>query len=244
VKCLTAILMFVSATAFAETPGQLAQIQGLSVEANGLSTEAPGLSGTIAATQQTAMNIQKEGKVYKDDQTQKLAWIEQAKVNVMTTVYHPAVDPLASEQQNYNAECLNHTFNRETEMAAYNRCDSWKADLDGRIARINTWWQNYQATWNAQNVDPINAVIAKQNARIAQLQVDWDVNGKKYNEAMARMKVVRERVAQITGMVSGFCHSENLSGEAMKWCTNVDWDGASRSLPPLTISGTGGATTK
>lgn len=244
-KYFATLLLLVSTVAFAALVNEtnrltLTQVQGLSSEANTLSAEAPGLSATIADTMTNDVNYKKEAKVYIADHDQKVAQLAAAVANVMATVYHPAIDPITAESATYTAQCAR-TFNRETELDGYNRCVNWKSNLDAKSQQFNSWWTNYQVTWNAANTTPINAVIAKQNARLEQLNALSAQNATRYNEAIARFGVVKARIAEITGIISGFCHSETLSGEEMKWCNSVDWDGASRSLAPLDRTGTGGA---
>jgi hypothetical protein len=236
----TIYLLAITSVAFAEPPGQLAQVQGLSSEMGTLATEVPGLTTTIQNTLTNDANYKKEAKVYVDDQKQKLAALEVAKTNVVTTVRVPVEQKQNEQAAQYNAQC-NRQFDRDKEMDGYNHCINWKAELEAQFERNKQWWANYTVQWNHQNVDPVNAVIVKQNARLAELNKLSTVNAEAWTRATERMKIVRARIEQIAGIVSGFCHSENLSGEAMKWCTNVDWDGARRNLPPLTTSGTGGA---
>ena len=134
-------------------------------------------------------------------------------------------------------------------MDQYNRCVADKARIENDQREAKAWWDNYVITWNTANVDPVNAVIIKQNARIEQNNVQIKANFKRFTDAQDRFIAVKARLKGILGQIKAYCANKPApSGgqftynEWVKYCSSIDWDGTSQKLPPMyKWQGTGGA---
>jgi hypothetical protein len=229
---LAALLL--SASAYAQ------DLAGLSAELTSATSELPSLNATMSATTDTNIGLKKEYDVYIADQTQKKAALAVAIANVERTVKAPLEQEVAGAVTEYNTRC-GRQFNRETEIDQYNRCVSDKANLDvWRTAKI-AWWDQFTKDWNKTNVDPVNAVILKQNARIAQIDAEMKRNFAAFTAAQDRSLALRARIKAIEAEFVTAC-AKPSTAETLKYCHSVNWDGASRKLVPMyKYQGTGGA---
>jgi hypothetical protein len=229
---LAALLLSVSAHAQG--------LASLGSELDSAVAELPGLNATMSATTDANIGLKKEYDVYIADQTQKKTALATAIANVERTVKAPLEQEVAGAVAEYNTRC-GRQFNRETEMDQYNRCVSDKANLDvWRTAKI-AWWEQFTKDWNKVNVDPVNAVILKQNARIAQIDAEMKRNFAAFTDAQDRSLALRARIKAIEAEFVTAC-AKPSTPETTKWCHSVNWDGASRKLVPLyKWQGTGGA---
>jgi len=225
-------------------------LTALNDDLNTLSAELPGLNQVMSNATEANISLKKEYDLYIDDQKQKLAALEAAKANVERTIKAPLEQEIARAVNDYNGRC-NRTFIRETEMAQYNQCVSDKSQLETWRAGKVAWWQQYVANWNAANVEPVNAVISKQNTRILQIDVQMKENFKRFTDAQDRFIMVKTRIKDIITQMKFYCANKPAPAggpftynEWVKYCSNIDWDGASRNLPPMyKYQGTGGVST-
>jgi|GEM_PF-3590572 len=224
-------------------------LDGLGSEMETAKAELPGLNATMSQTTEANISLKKEYDVYVNDQKEKKAALAAAIANVVRTVKQPAEQNYANELATYNGRC-NRTFNRETEMSQYNQCVADKTRVDQDKARLNQWWQNYVAQWNQRNVDPVNTIISKQIARMNQIAELIKANFERFTQAQDRSLALRARIKAIAAQMKTYCSSQTppagagfTHAEWLKWCGNVDWDGADKNLPPMyKYQGTGGAT--
>ena len=223
-------------------------LDGLGSEMETAKSELPGLNSTMSQATEANISLKKEYDVYAKDQEEKKAALATALANVERTVKQPAEQKYANELASYTARC-NRTFNRETEMSQYNQCIAEKSQVDQDRASLNQWWKNYAAEWNRQNVDPVNAVILKQNARMNQITGLIKANFERFTQAQDRSLALRARIKAITAKMKTYCSSQTppaganfTYNEWLKWCGNVDWDGVNKNLVPMyRYQGTGGA---
>jgi len=216
-----------------------ADIVGLNSEFKTLATELPKLNAVMSDTTDTNVRLKKEYDLYLDDQKQKLAALETAKAEVTRTVKEPLEQKIAASTAEYQGRCAR-TFNRETEMDQYNQCVADKARVEQENAAASAYWDKYVVDWNRANVDPVNAVILKQNARIAEIDGLMKANFKNFLDAQDRFRANKKRLDAIVGEVRVYCDNKPAPAggqftydEWVKWCSNVDWDGARASLPPM-----------
>jgi hypothetical protein len=214
-------------------------IVGLNGEFKTLATELPKLNAVMSDTTDTNVRLKKEYDLYLDDQKQKLAALEAAKAEVTRTVKQPMEEKVTATVNDYHARC-NRTFNRETEMDQYNQCVADKERIEQDNAAASAYWDKYVVDWNRANVDPVNAVILKQNARIAEIDGLMKENFKNFLDAQDRFRANKKRLDAIVGEVRAYCDNKPAPAggqftydEWVKWCSNVDWDGARASLPPM-----------
>jgi len=234
-KSLLVSLLFVSLAAGAQS------LSGLGAELDSAAAELPSLNATMSQTTDANIGLKKEYDVYIADQKQKLAALEAAKAEVIRTVKTPVEQELQQRVGEYNGRC-GRQFNRETEMAQYNQCVSDKASLEQYRTAKTDWWNQYVIDWNRVNVDPVNAVIIKQNARIAQIDAQMKRNFAAFTAAQDRSLALRARIKEIETTFVSACEKPT-SPENLKWCHSVNWDGASRKLVPLyRWQGTGSVT--
>jgi hypothetical protein len=193
----------------------------------------------MSTTTDSNIGLKKEYDLYIADQTQKKAAILAAIAVVERDVKKPVEQKLTAKVSEYNGRC-NRQFNRDTEMGQYNQCLADKAQIEGEQRQAKSWWDQYVIDWNQANVDPVNAVILKQNARIAQIDVQMKANFKLFTDAQDRFVEVKKRLDVILGKIKMSCANKPAPAggsftynEWVKWCSNVDWDGASRKLPPM-----------
>jgi hypothetical protein len=224
-KSLIAVLLFTAGIVHAQ------DLSGLSTELSSATTELPSLNATMSAMTDTNIGLKKEYDVYIADQTQKKAALAAAIANVERTVKAPLEQEVAGAVAEYNARC-SRQFNRETEMDQYNRCVADKANLEvWRTAKI-AWWEQYTKDWNKTNVEPVNAVILKQNARITQIDAEMKRNFAAFTDAQDRSLALRARIKAIEAEFVTAC-AKPSSAETLKYCHSVNWDGASRKLVPM-----------
>jgi hypothetical protein len=243
-KLLFVAVIMLATTANAQTIG------GLGDEFNSLSAQLPGLNAIMSETTDANIGLKKEYDVYIADQKQKKDALEVAKAEVIRTVKTPLEQEVTSTVNEYNGRC-NRQFNRDTEMGQYNQCLSDKDRIENWRAGKIAWWKQYSENWDKANVDPINAVILKQNARITQIDAQMKANFKRYTDAQDRFIAAKTRIDAILGQIKLSCANKPAPAggqftynEWVKWCSNVDWDGANRKLPPMyKWQGTGGAST-
>lgn len=224
-------------------------LSGLALELQTDVAALPGLNTVIADMSSANNMLDKESKVYVEDQKQKTALIAAAVAKVEREVKAPAFQPVQNHLNAYNARC-NRSFNRDTEMGQYNQCLADKAVVDAEITSVSAWWVQWATTWNKTNVDPINAVIEKQNVRILQNNAKIQANAATAIDAQNKSMALRIRIAEIEAIFRKACKhipgedSPFTRQEALKYCNSVIWDGASTNLPPMyTWQGTGSART-
>ncbi len=229
------------------TGAQAATIQALGEELNAGIAELPQLNQVMAQTTEANVNLKKEYDVYVQDQKEKIAWAKTAVQQQIDTVLKPVQDKYNAELSSYSAQCASGPVPKDQ----YNKCVGWQQQINNNKGDIERWWENYKAKWNAANIDPINAVMAKQNTRMNEISAQMKANFEKYTKAQDRFISVRSRIGEIESNLRRMCapgakpaQGESFtSAERAKWCTNVDWDGASRRLPPMyKYQGTGGIT--
>lgn len=234
-KSLLAVMMLIASTAYAQ------DLAGLSTELSSATAALPSLNSTMSQTTDANIGLKKEYDVYITDQKQKLAALEAAKAEVVRTIRTPLEQEVQARVAEYNGRC-GRQFNRETEMAQYNQCVSDKAALEQYRAAKITWWEQYTIDWNRTNVDPVNNVIIKQNARIAQIDAQIKQNFAAFTAAQDRSLALRARIKEIEAAFVSAC-DKPTSPENLKWCHSVNWDGASRKLVPMyKWQGTGAVT--
>jgi len=225
----------VSAAQAQSTTAATPTIAGLSTTFDSLATELPRLNDTMARMTVENEKLMKEYKVYKDDQTQKLAWIAAQVAEQERTVKKPMEDAFNKKNDEIKARCEGKTLDK----GPYQRCMDDIAAIEQERAYINKQWPAYAQAWNDKNVAPINAVILKQNARIAQIDAEIKANFEVFTIAQDRSILVRNRIKGILNEIQMYCANKPAPGtgftynEWVKYCTNVDWDGASKKLPPL-----------
>lgn len=231
-------LLLVAAIAFAMS-ASAQTISGLGDEFNTLAAELPGLNVTMSDNTDYNMRLKKEYDLYITDQTQKKAAVAAAIAVIERDVKAPVEQKLRSRVSEYQARCAR-TFDRDTEMDQYNQCVADKANIEQEQRDARAWWENYKTIWNKTNVEPVNAVILKQNARIEQIDAQMKANFKLFTGAQDRFIEVKKRLSAITDTMSIYCAkmpplatNKFTYNEWVKWCSNVDWDGASRKLPPM-----------
>jgi hypothetical protein len=224
-------------------------LSGLALELQTDVAALPGLNTVIADMSSANNMLDKESRVYVEDQKQKHALIAAAVAKVEREVKAPAFQPVQNHLNEYNARC-GRTFNRDTEMGQYNQCLADKAVVDAEVVRVSAWWVQWASAWNKTNVEPINAVIEKQNARIVQNNAKIQANAATAIAAQNKSLALRARIAEIEAIFRKVCKS--IPGEdgpftrqeALKYCSSIIWDGISITLPPMyTWQGIGGATT-
>ena len=223
-------------------PPPAATLSGLASEMQADVSALPALNATLAAAATDNANARKEGAVYLADQKQKLAALEAAIKWQLDNVLGPVNRAWEEAVAEYSARCAGKSLPRPQ----YDACVSDKNVLDARHARESAWWEDYKIKWNAANTAPVNAVIIKQNARLAVLNEIIQRTAKEYNEATAKSIALRTRIAEIEAIFRRSCSSTPGSTgsftkqEALKYCNSIKWDGASANLPPLyTWQGTG-----
>jgi len=231
-------LLLVAAIMFA-TSASAQSLGGLNDEFNTLASELPVLNSTMSATTDENIRLKKEYDLYISDQTQKKAALAAAVLDVERTVKAPVEQRLTSKVSEYNGRC-GRQFNRETEMGQYNQCVADKANIESEQRQAKAWWDQYVIDWNKANVDPVNAVILKQNARIAQIDAQMKANFKRFTDAQDRFVEVKKRINNILSQITQYCANKPapaggqfIYNEWVKYCSNVDWDGASKKLPPM-----------
>lgn len=238
---LVAVLFSVRATA--------GTLEELGSEMQTATTELPKLNSIMSETTEANISLKKENDVYIKDIEEKRAAVAKAVAELERTVKRPAEEKYEQEVSSYNGRC-NRTFNRETEMGQYNQCVAEKTRVDTDKANLNQWWKNYAAQWNRQNVDPVNAVIAKQNVRLNEIAGQIKANFERFTQAQNRSLELRARIKAIAARMKSYCSSQTAPAggnftrdEWLKWCGNVDWDGVNKNLVPMyKYQGTGGAT--
>jgi hypothetical protein len=225
-------------------PGGTPALAGLSAELTQATAPLPALNATMSETTEANVGLQKEAKVYTDDQNQKLAALAAAQKYQLDNVYGPIKRPYDAALASYAGRCVGRPL-PPPEFAA---CNTKKGQLDAKKAEIEAWWLPYQAKWNAENTDPINAVIKKQNARLAEINVQVKKNFDAFTAAQERSLALRKRIAEIEATFRAACSTKPganhpfTAAETLKWCHSVPWDGAAAKLAPLyTYKGTGGA---
>jgi hypothetical protein len=230
--------VFVALVLLASSAGAT-DIVGLNGEFKTLATELPKLNAVMVDTTDTNVRLKKEYDLYIADQTQKKAALEVAKAEVVRTVREPMEAKIAATTAEYQSRCAR-SFSRETEMDQYNQCVADKARIEQDNAAASASWDQYVIDWNKANVEPMNAVILKQNARIAEIDGQMKSNFKNFQDAQDRFRASKARLDAIAGEVRAYCDKkpEPAGGqftynEWVKWCSNVDWDGARSSLPPM-----------
>jgi hypothetical protein len=223
---------------FASSAGAT-DIVGLNSEFKTLATELPKLNAVMSDTTDTNVRLKKEYDLYIEDQKQKKAAIEAAIAEVTRTVKEPMEQKIAASTAEYQGRCAR-TFDRDTEMDQYNQCVADKARIEQENAAASAYWDKYVVDWNRANVDPVNAVILKQNARIAEIDGLMKANFKNFLDAQDRFRANKKRLDAIVGEVRAYCDNKPAPAggqftynEWVKWCSNVDWDGARASLPPM-----------
>lgn len=239
---VAAITMAFSAAAYTQS------LSGLALELQADVAALPGLN-TVMADMASANNmLDKESKVYVEDQKQKHALIATAVAQVERDVKAPGFRPVQNHLNAYNARC-NRSFNRDTEMGQYNQCLADKAVVDAEVVNVTAWWVQWATAWNKANIDPINAVIEKQNARILQNNALIKANAATAIDAQNKSIILRIRIAEIEAIFRKACRhipgeeSPFTRQEALKYCNSIIWDGASTNLPPMyTWQGTGSST--
>jgi hypothetical protein len=226
------------------TAGAKPSLGGLSAELTQATAALPALNATMSETTDANISLEKEGKVYLDDQKQKLAAHEAAEKDQLENVYGPKKRAYDAVLAPYTARCAGKTL-PPAEFAA---CNAEKAQLDAKKAEIDAWWQQYSAKWNAQNTDPLNAIILKQNARLAEIDAQTKRNFAAFTAAQERSLALRKRIAEIEATFRTACSAKPgadnsfTAAETLKWCHSISWDGASTKLVPMyTYKGTGGA---
>jgi hypothetical protein len=214
-------------------------IGALTDQFNSLSTELPSLNQVMSATTDINVNLEKENKVYIADQVEKKSRLAQAIVNVERDVKGPVEQRIQATVNEYNGRC-GRQFNRETEMDQYNQCLTDKARIETDRQDAITWWNTYVVAWNKENTDPVNAVILKQNDRINQNNAQIKSNFKKFTDAQDRFIEVKAQLAVILPQIKNYCTNKTAPAggkfthsEWVKYCSNVNWDGASQKLVPM-----------
>jgi len=223
-------------------------LDGLGSEMEADKSQLPGLNSTMSQTTEANVSLKKEYDVYVEDQKEEKSALEAAKAGVERTVKQPAEQRLENEVRAYNQRC-NRTFDPKSEMGQYNQCVADKGRVDQDRTRTIQWWENYSAQWNRQNVDPVNATIAKQTARMNEISAQMKANFDRFTKAQDRSLALRARIKAIAAQMKGYCSSKTppaggnfTYNEWLKWCGNVDWDGVNKTLVPMyTYQGTGGA---
>jgi hypothetical protein len=232
-KLVLVVALAASGIVSAQTIGEL------NGQFNSLSTELPGLNQVMSDTTDININLEKENKLYLADQQQKKAILAQEMVKVERDVKAPVELRIQTTVNEYNSRC-GRQFNRETEMDQYNRCLSDKARIEVDRQDAITWWVNYSAAWNKEHVDPVNAVILSQNARIVQNNAQIKANFKKFTDAQDRFIEVKAKIDAILPQIKNYCANKTAPAggkfthsEWVKYCSNVNWDGASQKLLPM-----------
>jgi hypothetical protein len=224
--------------------GAKPSLGGLSAELTQAAAALPALNITMSETTEANVSLEKEGRVYLDDQKQKLAAHAAAEKYQLDNVYGPKKRSYDTTLATYTARCIGKPM-PPPEFAA---CNTDKGRLDTTKAETDAWWSQYSAKWNAENTDPINAVIKRQNARIAEIDVQVKKNFDAFTAAQERSIALRKRIAEIEATFRAACSTKPGAGnaftasETLKWCHSVSWDGAKTKLAPMyTYQGTGGA---
>lgn len=222
-----------------ETP----TLAGLSAELTKKVAALPRLNEIMSTATDANISLNKQKQAYTDDQAQKSAWANAAikheeevtRVN-MAKSYNEEID-------SYNSKCASGGLNK----AQYDSCTTWSNQLDAKSKEVDDAWERYKAVWNRENIDPINEVIKKQNARIVELDAKIEKNFTAFTEAQDRSIALRKRIKAIEATFRNACSSAPKAGpftkaETLKWCNSVNWDGASTHLVPMyKYQGTGGA---
>jgi hypothetical protein len=226
------------------TAGAKPSLGGLSAELTQATAALPALNATMSETTDSNVSLEKENKVYLDDQKQKLAAHAAAEKYQLDNVFGPQKSAYDAALAPYTARCAG----KKLPPAEFAACNSEKAQFDTKKAEIDTWWQRYSAKWNAENTDPLNAVIQKQNARLAEIDAQTKRNFATFTAAQERSLALRKRIAEIEAMFRSACSAKPgannsfTAAETLKWCHSISWDGASTKLVPMyTYKGTGGA---
>jgi hypothetical protein len=208
---------------------------GLSAELTRSVAILPALNQTMSDMTEANIGLQKEAKVYLDDQKQKIAAYLAAEKDQTENVLGPKKNPYEAEVKSVNARC----GGRALTEAEYGPCASDKERLDAERAEIEAWWSAYFARWRAKNFDPVNAVLQKQLGRIHEIDTQEKKNFAAFIDAQDRSIALRKRIAVLEEIFRVGCSTEPgvdnpfTELEILKWCSSVPWDGASKKLPPL-----------
>lgn len=150
--------------------------------------------------------------------------------------------------EDYNSHCAENRVGK-LPPAQFENCNAWKGRAAQYIASQQQEWTNYSTQWNKQNIDPINATIAKQNVRIEQNNAAMKANFKRFTDAQDSFIAIKKRIAVILAKLKKLCDPLTVATndepftkeERIKWCSGIDFDGYDRTLPPMyTYKGTGG----
>ncbi len=214
-------------------------------EVQNLVLGAGKLNTTLADADAAIAGRDKEDRLYISDQHQKKEAIAVAAAQYEAANWKPKIAEVDGLVVQWNTDCA-HEFDAKTQMAAWNACQARKAAIEAKEADYTAWWKASKETWEEQNVNPVLAVMAKQNAKINQNLKEielWDAAAK---DAQAGYIRSQARIQQILGEVKSYCtnHPQANTGftynEWVKWCSSINWDGAAMNLPPLySYQGTG-----
>lgn len=240
---LIQVLRVTQASWGADNPPAASTLAGLNAESNADSAALPGLNATMSQATDANILLAKERAVYSEDQKAKLASAKAA-VQYQTDVvrvekYRPHNQTVAQ----YNGQCSG-----TLPKPQYQSCMSWRAQLESEAHRLNAEWERYKTDWNKANIDPINQVIQKQNARIVVIDAQIKRNFAAFTAAQDRSIALRKRIHEIERICRDACSSRPddssfTRAETLKWCHSVNWDGASAGLVPMyKYLGTGGVT--
>jgi hypothetical protein len=216
-------------------------LAGLSAELKVDTASLPGLNETMATTTEANISLRKEAKVYIDDMKEKRALAEAATKRETDRWNAANMNPYNERVSQYKAECTG-TF----PQPKYDSCMDWFHRLQEEDRQLQMQWKEHAAEWNKANIDPIADVIRKQAARLVEIDEQTKKNFKVFTEAQDLSLSLRKRIKVIEATFRNACSSKSAGteftrAEMLKWCTNVNWDGASEKLVPMyTYQGTGG----
>jgi hypothetical protein len=236
-------LSVVQASWGADNPPPAPTLAGLNAESSADSAALPGLNATMSQATEANISLAKERAVYTTDQKAKIASAKAA-IQYQTDVvqvekYRPHNEQVAT----YNGQCSG-----TLPKPQYDTCMGWRSRLESEAHQLDAEWGRYQAAWNKANIEPLNEVILKQNARIDVIDAQIKRNFAAFTAAQDRSLALRKRIKEIEGIFRDACSSKPLNNpftraETMKWCASIPWDGASARLVPMyKYRGTGGVT--
>ncbi|HZD07544.1 MAG TPA: hypothetical protein VE176_04810, partial [Candidatus Limnocylindrales bacterium] len=87
-------------------PGGTPTLAGLSAELTQATAPLPALNATMSETTEANVGLQKEAKVYTDDQNQKLAALAAAQKYQLDNVYGPIKRPYDAALASYAGRCV------------------------------------------------------------------------------------------------------------------------------------------
>lgn len=237
-----AFVFFQSAPSWAQT------IQDLGEELNTLVAEASELNKGMAQSTEENMRLHKEYDLYINDQKQKNEWVKTDVQKQIDTVKKPMENEYQSHLKTYSSQC-DPAIVGKVGQAQFQRCEEWKTVLDAEKADKDSLWKRYAEDYNAKVILPIKQAIERQKVRMAEIDRKMKANFKIFTAKQDRFLAIQSRVKEIENKVRTLCTpgakpqgGENFtSAERDKWCTDIDWDGASKRLPPIyKYQGTGG----